>query len=86
MAKDEPNPKKSQIVIHVDRTKYKVDVPHMSGAEIRALAGIAGDDVDLNLEETGDTDDRLIRNEDVVELKNGMHFFTTPRHITPGHD
>lgn len=70
-------------VIHIDRKKYEVDDSQLTGAEIRQLAGL-GSDVDLFLEEQGDEDDRLIADGDSVDLKNGMHFFSTPKHIDPG--
>ena len=70
-------------VIHIDRKKYEVDDPRLTGAEIRRLAGL-GEDVDLYLEEQGDEDDRLIADSEPVDLKNGMHFFSTPKYIDPG--
>jgi hypothetical protein len=70
-------------VIHIDRKQFKVDRSPLTGAEIRLLAGLTPD-VDLYLEEHGDDDDRLIADDDSVDLTNGLHFFSTPRHITPG--
>jgi Multiubiquitin len=70
-------------VIHIDRKQFKVDRSPLTGAEIRQLAGLTPD-VDLYLEERGDDDDRLIADDDSVDLRNGLHFFSTPRHITPG--
>jgi hypothetical protein len=70
-------------VIHIDRKKYEVDDSLLTGADIRRLAGL-GDDVDLYLEEHGGEDDRLIADGDPVNLKNGLHFFSTPKYIDPG--
>lgn len=72
-----------KFVIHIDRKKYDVDDSQLTGAEIRQLAGL-GSDVDLYLERHGDEEDLLIADGDSVDLKNGMHLFSTPRHITPG--
>ncbi len=74
-----------EFVIHIDRKQFKVDRSPITGAEIRQLAGL-GPDVDLYLEETGDAEDRLIADDEPVDLRNGLHFFSTPRHITPGRD
>lgn len=70
-------------VIHIDRKQFKVDDSPVTGTQIRQVAGL-GSDVDLYLEETGDAEDRLIADDDAVDLRNGLHFFSTPRHITPG--
>ncbi len=78
---DKPDEK---YVIHIDRKKYKVDDSPLTGAEIRQLAGL-GPEVDLYLEEDSDEDDRLIDDGASVELKNGMHFFSTPKYIDPGY-
>ncbi len=78
-----PGKPNKKYVIHVDRKKYEVDDSKLTGAEIRQLAGL-GSEVDLYLEEQGNKDDRLIADGDSVDLENGLHFFSTPRHITPG--
>lgn len=78
---DKPN---KGYVIHIDRKKYEVDGSPRTGSELRQIAGL-GSDVDLYLEQHGDEDDRQIADGDSIDLKNGMHFFSTPRHITPGH-
>lgn len=80
---NKPGKPDTKFVIHIDRQQYKVDHSPMTGTELRQLASL-GADVDLYLEERGDEDDRLIDDDDEVELKNGMHFFSTPRNITPG--
>jgi hypothetical protein len=69
--------------IHIDRRPYQVDHTTYTGIALRELAGLGGD-VDLYLEEHGDVEDRLIGDTDTIELKPGEHFYSTPRHITPG--
>jgi hypothetical protein len=80
---EKPDKPDKAFVIHIDREQYKIDHSPATGAELRLLAGL-GTDVDLYLEEHGDDEDRLIADDDPVELKNGQHFFSTPRNITPG--
>jgi hypothetical protein len=69
--------------IHIDRKPYVVSQPELSGAALRQLAGLPGS-VDLYLEEQGDVEDELIKDHDVVRLRPGMHFYSTPSNITPG--
>ena len=78
-----PDKPEKGFVIHIDRKKFKVDDSPITGKQIRQLAGL-GADVDLYLEETGDAEDRLIADDEAVNLRNGLHLFSTPRHITPG--
>lgn len=80
---DRPNNPDKKYIIHVDRKKYEVAGSPLTGTDIRQLAGL-GPEVDLYLEQHGDEDDRAIADGDPIELENGMHFFSTPRHITPG--
>lgn len=80
---DKPDKPDKDFVIHIDRKQYRAEHSPITGAEIRRLAELGGD-VDLYLEETGDAEDRLIGDEEAVALRNGLHFFSTPRHITPG--
>jgi len=78
-----PEKPDKSFVMHIDRKQFTVDRSPLSGTEIRELAGLTPE-VDLYLEERGDDDDRLIADDDSVDLRNGLHFFSTPRHITPG--
>ena len=74
-----------RITIHIDRAEFKVMAESMTGADLRNLPTPAiGQDRDLFLQIPGPGDDRLIGDSEVVNLKDGMHFFTTPRVITPG--
>jgi hypothetical protein len=80
----EPETKPEEIFdIHIDRAPYRVDHAKYTGLALRELAGL-GPDVDLYLEQQGDVEDTLIRDDDVIDLKPGEHFYSTPRHITPG--
>ncbi len=77
-----PNPK--TLSIHIDRKLYKTQSPTLTGAELRHLAEPnIGSHLDLYLEVPG-SDDRLIGNDEAVELKPGMHFFSAPSTINPG--
>lgn len=70
--------------IHIDKKLYKVDGPALTGAQLRALPSPPiSAEYDLLLEVPGG-EDRLITDGETVELKNGMHFFSAPRNITPG--
>ena len=73
-----------EFVIHVDRKEYKVPGPTITGAQIRQLPKPPiGPDFDLYEEQPGG-EDRLIEDATVVELKNGLHFFSVPKTINPG--
>ncbi len=71
------------IDIHIDRKPYQVSRTVYTGLALRQLAGL-GPDVDLYLEHEGDVEDELIGDEQEIEIKPGEHFYSTPRHITPG--
>jgi hypothetical protein len=69
--------------IHIDRRPYQVTKASYTGLALRQLAGLAGD-VDLYLEQQGDIEDSLIDDNESITLRPGAHFYSTPRHITPG--
>ena len=80
-----PGGKHKAHVIFIDREQFKVESDVMTGAELRALpTPPIGQDRDLWEEIPGPGDDRKINDTDVVTLKEGTHFFTTPRAVTPG--
>lgn len=62
--------------IHIDKKLYKVDKLTITGAELKALAGLDGT-YQLFLEEKGDKPDRQINDNDVVQMENGLHFFAS---------
>lgn len=59
----------------VDGKKLVTDQKHLTGAQIKALAG-ADSAYQLFLEQPGD--DKPIADAFTVEMKNGMHFYTVP--------
>ena len=72
------------IVIHIDKKQFRVENSTMTGAQLRALPSPPiGSERDL-YEEVPAGEDVLIGDDQPVELKSGMHFFTTPHSITPG--
>lgn len=74
-----------KISIHVDKQQVFAPKPEMTGTEIRALAQPPiGADHDLYLEVPGQAEDRLIGNDEKVELKSGMHFYGAPGKVNPG--
>ena len=72
-------------VIFIDRQQFKVQRDVLTGAELRDLTSPpVGQDRDLWEEVPGPNDDKKINDTDVVTLREGLHFFTTPRAVTPG--
>ena len=78
------SPPVAEFDIHIDRKPYVVSRNEMTGAELRHLAGLP-DNVDLYREEEGDVEDEpVLGDQDVVKLRPGLHFYSTPSHVTPG--
>ncbi|PIR83898.1 hypothetical protein COU18_01945 [Candidatus Kaiserbacteria bacterium CG10_big_fil_rev_8_21_14_0_10_51_14] len=78
-------PPKDTITIHIDHQVYHAPKTPMTGSELRALADPdIGPDRDLFLTVPGPEDDRKIGNDEAVDLKNGMHFYSAPTTINPG--
>jgi hypothetical protein len=76
-----------KITIRIDKETFHVDATSMTGQELRELPNPpVGDDRDLFLVVPGPADDILVGNDQSIELKDGMHFFTAPSTITPGVD
>ncbi len=70
--------------IQIDRKVYKVELKHMTGSQLRALPSPPiGPDRDLFEVVPGGTD-RKIGGEEVVEIRNGLRFFSAPTQINPG--
>lgn len=70
--------------IQIDREHFTVEQRTMTGAQLRALpTPPIGPDRDLFEVVPGGTD-RKIESADIVNLRNGMRFFTAPAHINPG--
>ena len=63
--------------IFIDATRYHVTQTSMTGAQLKALAGIDAQ-YQLYLEEVGDEPDKLINDHESVPIKDDMHFFAIP--------
>jgi hypothetical protein len=70
------------VQIHIDNKGYKAAKNPMMGAELKQLGGIAGN-YDLWQKVPG-SDDKLIKDPDSVQLKNGDHFYSAPSSLNPG--
>jgi hypothetical protein len=76
-----------EVTIHIDKEVFHVAQESMTGAELRQLpTPPIGTDRDLFLIVPGPADDVRVANDQRIELKNGMHFFTAPSTISPGVD
>jgi hypothetical protein len=70
--------------IQIDRAHYTVHQREMSGAELRRVpTPPVSPDRDLYEVRPGERD-RLIEDATVVEIRDGLRFFTAPHHINPG--
>lgn len=70
--------------VHIDKKPYKTTERQLTGTEIRDLPDTPiGPEFDLWLEVPGD-EDQLIADDQVVAIREGVHFFTAPRQINPG--
>lgn len=70
--------------IYIDGTKYHPQGHRLTGAQMRLVPSPpVGDDRDLWLDVIDELD-KLVEDDEVVELENNMRFFTVPRVINPG--
>ena len=70
--------------IQIDREHYKVSQAQMTGAQLRQVPPTpipANRDL---FEVVPGHPDRKIENDDVVEIRDGLRFFTAPGTINPG--
>jgi hypothetical protein len=75
----------SELVIHIDREQVRVSAESLTGQELRDLVSPPiGEDRDLYEVVQGPEGDRVITSNDLVLLRNGMHFFSAPRTIAAG--
>ena len=82
--KTDETPERPSYSIQIDRVHYKVHASRQTGAELRHLpTPPIGPDRDLFEVVPGGTD-RKIGDVDVVEIRNGIRFFTAPAQINPG--
>jgi hypothetical protein len=73
-----------QFNIQIDRNHYKVTLEKMTGLQLRNLpAPPISSEFDLFEVVPGGTD-RKIGDDQVVEIRNGLRFFTAPANINPG--
>lgn len=69
---------KVDIHITIDRKEYTVHENEMTGAQLKALAGIPETNL-LFLEVHGPGEDEPIANDKLVHLRDGEHFFDMPQ-------
>lgn len=70
--------------IIIDRKRYTAPASALTGAQLRDLAEPhIGPDRDLWQEVPGG-EDRLVGNDEVVQLRDGEHFYSSPSNINPG--
>ena len=80
--KDSPGHK--VFTIRIDRTEYKLPEEKITGAQLRGLPPIPiPSDRDLFQVVPGHPD-RKIKDDDTVEVHDGLRFFTAPNTINPG--
>lgn len=76
--------KKHEIKIRIDRASYETAPAGLTGSQLRELANPnIGPERDLWLVVPGGQDRKIVDDE-FVELKNGLRFFTAPGQINPG--
>ncbi len=70
--------------IQIDRAHFKVSEKQMTGNQLRALPSPPiGPDRDL-FEVVPSGTDKKIGDAEVVEMRNGLRFFSAPAQINPG--
>ena len=83
-APDKDNPEHKSFVIRIDRAEYKWSEEKISGAQVRGLpAPSIPPERDLFQVVPGQ-EDRKIKDDDTVEVHDGLRFFTAPGTINPG--
>lgn len=86
MKNDHDDPKtqpQNKLTIHIDKKQYFAPKAQMTGAELKVLAGIAGDFVIYHVV-PGQKDDVKVKDSEVVILKEGDHFYSVPGTLNPG--
>ena len=78
------NPEHKAFTIRIDRTEYKWPEEKITGAQLRGLPPTPiPSDRDLFQVVPGHPD-RKIKDDDTVEVHDGLRFFTAPNTINPG--
>ncbi len=80
---EKPTDKDKKISIHIDKKQYFAPAETMTGAELKALGGVASA-YDLFKDVPGQGDDIKIGDTESVHLKNGDHFYSVPKELNPG--
>lgn len=70
--------------IQIDREHYEVQDEQMTGAQLRQVPTTPIPPERDLYEVVPGHPDRKIENDDVVEIRNGLRFFTAPGTINPG--
>ena len=73
MAKDDAK----KFSIHIDGRVFHVESTSMTGAELKALAGV-DQQYAIFLEGHGHDADKQIGDTEGVSIKSGLHFYTVP--------
>jgi hypothetical protein len=69
--------------IKIDKNHYKVTEDSMTGIQIKQLANIPNE-YELWLEVPGQNEDKKIEDNEVIDIKSGLKFFSSPSYINPG--
>lgn len=79
---NKPHPKAFHI--QIDREHYDVEDAEMTGAQLRKVPPTPIPAERDLFEVVPGHPDRKIENDDIVEIRNGLRFFTAPGTINPG--
>ena len=83
-ADDSKKPEPKAFHIQIDRTEYEVPGEKISGAELRLVPPTPiPPDRDI-FEVIPGHDDKKVKDDDTVVLRDGLRFFTAPNTINPG--
>ena len=83
-APDKDDPGQKMFIIRIDETEYEWPEEKITGAELRRLPPTPiPPDRDLFQVVPGHND-REIKDDDTVEVHDGLRFFTAPNTINPG--
>ncbi len=81
---DPSNPNGHTFTIRIDRTAYKVRAEQLTGLQLRQLSNPPiGPDRDLFEVVPGGSDIKIL-DDQVVQMRDGLRFFTAPAQINPG--
>ena len=74
-----------EITIYIDRGAFRVTRRVVTGGELRTFATPAiGGEYELYHASPGNEPDRVVHDEEVVELEDGSQFFSAPKMIMAG--